>query len=174
MRTRKVLFGVWALLSAAGCGHGEAARRGESGEGLSVACARGDEGACGAEELEEGTRSKGGTVSARIWALIAQGQFAEAQALIAESAAAGLISQQVATKMLERITLLSTRLGDISARLQRVANFPSQLKNHTLFEIKQLLERRDYSLATQAQLKMAEKLIERPDHLMEKAGTLRH
>ncbi len=173
MRTRKALFSVWALLCAAGCGHGEVARREEPGTSLSVACARGDEGACGAEAPEE-TRSKGGTVSARIWALIAQGQFAEAQALIAESAAAGLLSQQVATRMLERITLLNTRLGDVAARLQRVANFPSQLKDHTLFEIKQLLERRDYSLATHVQLKMAEKLIERPDHLMEKAGTLQH
>ncbi|HYO58224.1 hypothetical protein [Archangium sp.] len=139
-----------------------------------MACARGDEGACGADEAEEGTRSKGGTVSARIWALIAKGQFAEAQALIAESAAAGLIGQEQATRMMERITLLTTRLGDIAARLQRVANFPSQLKNHTLFEIKQMLERRDYSLATHAQLKMAEKLIERPERLMEKASTLQH
>lgn len=148
--------------------------RAEPGGGLRVECARGDEGACGADEATEETRSKGGTVSARIWAMIAQGQFAEAQALIAESAAAGLITQQVAARMLERITLLTTRLGDVSARLQRVANFPSQLKDHTLFQIKQLLERRDYSLATHAQLKMAEKLIERPDYLMEKAGNLQH
>jgi len=174
VRTWKALLSVWTLLCAAGCGHGEAVWRAEPGSGLRVECARGDEGACGADESTEETRSKGGTVSARIWALIAQGQFAEAQALIAESAAAGLITQQVAARMLERITLLNTRLGDVSARLQRVANFPSQLKDHTLFQIKQLLERRDYSLATHAQLKMAEKLIERPDYLMEKAGNLQH
>lgn len=174
MRTWKALLGTWALVCAAGCGHGEATQRAEPGSGLRVECARGDEGACGADESQEETRSKGGTVSARIWALIAKGQFAEAQVLIAESAAAGLIGREQAARMTERITLLSTRLGDVAARLQRVANFPSQLKDHTLFEIKQLLERRDYSLATHAQLKMAEKLIERPEHLMEKAGTLQH
>ncbi len=168
MRTWKVLLGGWALVCAAGCGHGEAARRGEPGEGLSVACARGDEGACGADEAEERTRSKGGSVSARIWALIAQGQFAEAQVLIAESAAAGLISQQQAAKMLERITLLTTKLGQVPATLQRVRDFPSQLRDFTLFQIKQLLERKDFTLATQAQLKLAEKLIEQQERLMEK------
>jgi hypothetical protein len=133
-----------------------------------VECARGDEGACGADESTEETRSKGGTVSARIWAMIAQGQFAEAQALIAESAAAGLITQQVAARMLERITLLNTRLGQVPATLQRVADFPSQLRDFTLFQIKQLLERRDFTLATQSQLKLAEKLIEQQERLMEK------
>lgn len=151
-----------------GCGHGGAVGREERAEGLRVACARGDEGACGADEVDEGTRSKGGTVSARIWALIAQGQFAEAQVLIAESAAAGLLSQQQAARMLERITLLNTRLGQVPASLQRVRDFPSQLREHTLFQIKQLLEQRDFTLATQAQLKLAEKLIEQQERLMEK------
>jgi DNA-binding transcriptional regulator WhiA len=100
--------------------------------------------------------------------MIAQGQFAEAQALIAESAAAGLITQQVAARMLERITLLNTRLGQVPATLQRVADFPSQLRDFTLFQIKQLLERRDFTLATQSQLKLAEKLIEQQERLMEK------
>ena len=168
VRTWKALLGVWTLLCAAGCGHGESARREEPGEGLRVECARGDEGACGAEESGEETRSKGGTVSARIWALIAQGQFAEAQALIAESAAAGLLSQQVAAKMVERITLLTTRLGQVPATLQRVKDFPSQLRDHSLFQIKQMLERGDYSLATEAQLRMAKKLLENPDRLMDK------
>ncbi|MGZ3460676.1 MAG: hypothetical protein ACXU86_19485, partial [Archangium sp.] len=117
----------------------------------------------------EGTRSKGGTVSARIWVLIAQGQFAEAQALIAESSAAGLLSEQQAARMTERITLLSTRLGQIPATLQRVQDFPSQLRDFTLFQIKQLLENKDFTLATQSQLKLAEKLIEQQDRLMEKA-----
>lgn len=171
MRTWKVLLGIGALLGTVGCGHSEAARREEPGPSLGLACVRGVEDACGATEYEEGTRTKGGTVSLRIWALIAQGQFAEAQALIAESTAAGLIEREQAARMLERITLLSTRLGDVPARLQRVANFPSQLKDYTLFEIKQMLERRDYSLATQVQLKMAEKLIERPERLMEKVAT---
>ncbi|PTL83344.1 hypothetical protein [Vitiosangium sp. GDMCC 1.1324] len=133
-----------------------------------MACARGDEGACEADELEEGTRVKGGTVSLRIWALIAKGEFVEAQALIAESTAAGLIEQQQAARMLERITLLSTRLGQIPATLQRVQDFPSQLREHSLFQIKQLLENKDYTLATQAQLKLAEKLIEQQDRLMGK------
>ncbi|WNG51384.1 hypothetical protein F0U60_50070 [Archangium minus] len=168
MRIWKVLIGGWTLMCAVGCGHGEAVRREEPGEGLRVACARGDEGACGADESEEGTRTKGGTVSLRIWALIAQGQFAEAQLLIAESTAAGLLTQQQAARMLERITLLNTRLGQIPATLQRVQDFPSQLRDFTLFQIKQQLERRDYTLATQAQLKLAEKLIEQQDRLMEK------
>ncbi len=168
MRTWKVLLSGWALLCAVGCGHGGAVGREEPAGGLRVACARGDEGACGADEVDEGTRSKGGTVSARIWALIAQGQFAEAQVLIAESAAAGLVSQQQATRMLERITLLNTRLGQVPATLQRVQDFPSQLRDYTLFQIKQLLEQRNFTLATQAQLKLAEKLIEQQDRLMEK------
>ncbi|HYO71850.1 MAG TPA: hypothetical protein VEU33_37810 [Archangium sp.] len=166
MRTWKALLATWALLSAAGCGHGEAARR--EGAGLRVECARGDEGACGADGSGEETRSKGGTVSARIWALIAQGQFAEAQVLIAESAAAGLITQQTATRMVERITLLTTRLGQVPATLQRVKDFPSQLRDHSLFQIKQMLESKDFTLATQAQLKLAEKLIEQQERLMEK------
>jgi hypothetical protein len=168
VRTWKVLLGGCALVWAIGCGHGEAARREEPAVGLRVECARGDEGACGAEEAEEETRSKGGTVSARIWALIAQGQFAEAQVLIAESAAAGLVSQTQATRMLERITLLSTRLGQVPATLQRAKDFPSQLRDFTLFQIKQMLERKDFTLATQAQLKLAEKLIEQQERLMEK------
>ncbi len=168
MRNWKVLLGGWALVWATGCGHGEAARRAEPGEGLRVECARGDEGACGADETEEVTRSKGGTVSARIWALIAQGQFAEAQALIAESVAAGLVTQQQGARMLERITLLNTRLGQIPATLQRVQDFPSQLRDFSLFQIKQMLERRDFTLATQSQLKLAEKLIEQQERLMEK------
>lgn len=168
MRTWKASLGGLALVWAMGCSHGEAARREEPVVGLRVGCARGDEGACGAEEVEEGTRVKGGTVSARIWALIAQGQFAEAQVLIAESAAAGLLSQTQATRMVERITLLGTRLGQVPATLQRAKDFPSQLREFTLFQIKQMLERRDFTLATQAQLKLAEKLIEQQERLMEK------
>jgi hypothetical protein len=168
MRLWKVILMSGVLACALGCGHGEAARGEEPPGGLGLACVRGVEGACGADTVEPGTRTKGGTVSARIWALIAQGQFAEAQALIAESTAAGLLSQTQATRMLERITLLGTRLGQIPATLQRVKDFPSQLREHTLFQIKQLLERRDFTLATQAQLKLAEKLIEQQERLMEK------
>jgi hypothetical protein len=167
MRLWKVLLLGGSLACAMGCGPGAAG-------GLGLACARGVDGACGADTAEPGVRTKGGTVSARIWALIAQGQFAEAQVLIAESTAAGLLSRPQAAQMLERITKLTTRLGDVPARLKRVANFPSQLTDHTLFQIKQLLDRHDYSLATHAQLKLAEKMIEQPERLMEKAATLGH
>lgn len=117
---------------------------------------------------DEGIRTKGGTASARIWALIAKGQFAEAQALIAESTASGLISKDLATRMLHRISVLNTKLGEIPARLQRNRDFPSQIKDYTLFEIKTLLDKKDFSLATQAQLQMARKLIEEQTRLMEK------
>ncbi len=169
MRNWKVLLIGGSLAWAVGCGHAETTRREEPEAGLRVACAQGLEGACGADGLEEGTRSKGGTVSARIWVLIAQGQFTQAEALIAESTVAGLLSQTQAARMLERITLLNTRLGQIPATLQRVRDFPSQLRDFTLFQIKQFLERKDFTLATQAQLKLAEKLIEQQDRLMEKA-----
>lgn len=168
MRTWKLLLGGWPLLWTLGCSHGLASRQDPPSEGLSIACARGIEGACTGDEREEGIRTKGGTVSLRIWALIAQGEFAEAEALIAESSTAGLLSQQQAARMLERIALLNTRLGQIPATLQRVKDFPSQLRDSTLFQIKQMLERKDFTQATQAQLKMAEKLIEQQARLMEK------
>jgi hypothetical protein len=117
---------------------------------------------------EEGVRTKGGSANARIWALIAKGQFAEAQALIAESTASGLISKEMATRMMHRISVLNTKLGEIPASLQRARDFPSQLKDYTLFEIKTMLDKKDFSLATQAQLKMARKLIEEQSRLLEK------
>ncbi|ATB40943.1 hypothetical protein CYFUS_006405 [Cystobacter fuscus] len=49
-----------------------------------------------------------------------------------------------------------------------MSDFPSQLRDFTLFEIKQLLESRDFTLATQSQLKLAEKLIEQQERLMGK------
>jgi hypothetical protein len=125
------------------------------------------------DEPEEGVRVKGSTLSTRIWALIGQGEFAQAEALIAEGTSAGLLSKPVATQMLDRIALLNTRLGQIPASLQRAPNFPSQLKDFTLFEIKQMLERKDFSLATRAQLDMVKKLLQDPDRLMEKMGTVR-
>lgn len=114
-----------------------------------------------------------GTLSTRIWALIAQGQLAEAEALIVEGTASGLLTREIATRMMERIALLNTRLGQLPASLQRVPNFPSQLKDFTLLEIKQMLERKDFSLATKVQLDMVKKLIQEPDRLMEKMGTVR-
>ncbi len=113
-------------------------------------------------------RIKGNSVVARIHALIAQGQFAEAEALIAESSAAGLLSQPQATRLLERIAQLNTRLGEIPARLQRAKDFPSQLKDYTLYQIEKMMDDGDFSLATKAQLKEAAKLIKEQTRLMDK------
>jgi hypothetical protein len=117
---------------------------------------------------DEGVRVKGSTVVTRIHALIAQGQFAEAEALIAESSAAGLLSKPQAARLLERIAQLNTKLGEIPARLQRAKDFPSQLKDHTLYQIEKMLDDGDFSLATQAQLKEAAKLIKEQTRLMDK------
>jgi hypothetical protein len=70
--------------------------------------------------------------------------------------------------MLEKIAVLNTKLGEIPARLQRAPDFPSQLKDFTCFQIEGMLKSADYSLATQAQLRMAIKLIEQQPRLMEK------
>ncbi|MBN1203985.1 MAG: hypothetical protein JXB05_03555 [Myxococcaceae bacterium] len=121
----------------------------------------------GAEPVEEGGGG-GDSVSPRILALIARGQFAEAQVLIHESVKGGLMSQATATGLLARIQLLNTKLGEIPARLQRVASFPAVLKDYTLHQILLFLEQRDYSVATQAQLMTAKKLIEQSPRLMEK------
>jgi hypothetical protein len=131
-------------------------------------CSHGDGRVVPAAPQEEGVRLKGGSVSARIWVLIARGQFAEAEALIAEGSTSGLIGKETAQKMLERIAVLSTKLGEIPATLQRARDFPSQLKDFTCFQIKSMLEAGDYSLATEAQLKMAVKLIEQQSRLMDK------
>lgn len=164
----KWLLCAIALLSAWGCSHGDAAAIREEPSAQAAAISSFDD-----EEPEEGVRFKGGTLSSRIWVLIGQGQFAEAEALIAEGTASGLISQPVAARMLDRIALLNTKLGQIPASLQRAPNFPSQLKDYTLFEIKQMLEQKDFSLATRAQLDMVKKLLQDPDRLMEKMGTVR-
>jgi hypothetical protein len=124
------------------------------------------------DEFEDGVRIKGSTVASRIQALIAQGRFAEAEALIAEASAGSLISREQAARLLNDIARLNTRLGDIPATLQRVRDFPSRLRDHTLYEIEQMLKAKDYSLATQAQLKMAKKLILESPRLMEKGGDL--
>lgn len=124
------------------------------------------------DESEEGVRVKGSTVSFRIQALMAQGRFAEAEALIAEASAGGLLSREQATRLLNDIARLNMKLGDIPATLQRVGDFPSRLREHTLYEIEQMLKAKDFSLATQAQLKMAKKLILESPRLMEKGGDL--
>ncbi|WP_225414594.1 hypothetical protein [Stigmatella hybrida] len=119
-------------------------------------------------DQQEGIRAKGGSANVRIWALIAKGQFAEAQALLAEGTRSGLIAPAAAQKMLEKIAVLNTKLGEIPARLQRAPDFPSQLKDFTCFQIESMLKAADYSLATQPQLRMAVKLIEQQSRLMEK------
>jgi hypothetical protein len=150
------------ILLASGCSHGSSATH----EGPSTAWTADTS---YADEPEEGVRTKGGnSVSARIWALINNGQFAEAQAMIAEAKAAGLVAAPLATRMQDKIAMLNTRVGQLPATLQRARDFPSQLKDYTLFEVKQMLERKDFSLATEAQLKMVSKIIKSPDRLMEK------
>ena len=151
-----LFLGVFALLSGA-CSHGVGGVR----EGTTAP--RMERG-----EPEEGVRIKGNSAVARIYALIAQGQFAEAEALIAESSAAGLLSKPQATRLLERIAQLNTRLGEIPARLQRAKDFPSQLKDYTLYQIEKMMDDGDFSLATQAQLKEAAKLIKEQARLMDK------
>ncbi|KFA92974.1 hypothetical protein [Archangium violaceum] len=125
------------------------------------------------ERLEADARAGCSSVGARINALIARGQFAEAEVLIAEATAGGLISQPQAAEKLQKIAQLSTKVGQLSASLQRAKDFPSQLKDHTLFEVKQMLENKNFSLATEAQLKMVKKLLEDPERVMEKMGTVR-
>lgn len=110
----------------------------------------------------------GDSASNRILVLIARGEFTQAQVLIHESVKGGLMSQATAAALLVRIQLLNTKLSEIPARLQRVANFPAVLKNHTLHQIINMLEAKDYSVATEAQLMTAKKLIEQSPRLMEK------
>jgi hypothetical protein len=162
MAAWKWLLGVFVLFVAVGCSHGDAVTsRGDTRW-------RGASPAASYAEPREGARLECGTLPARIWALIGQGQFAEAEVLIAEGAAAGLLSKPAANRMLEEISKLTTRLGQLPARLHRVPDFPSQLKEHTLYEIEQMLASGDFKLATKAQLLMAQKLIRQQPRLMQK------
>ena len=129
-------------------------------------------GACapGSRGLREDSEARAdcNSAAARIQALIAQGQFAQAEALIAESTAAGLLSRPHATHLLARITQLNTKLGEIPARLQRAKDFPSQLKDYTLYQIEKMMKDGDFSLATKAQLQEAAKLIKQQARIMGK------
>lgn len=154
---------VGSILLSPGCGHDHSVALREA----SVPVRQGHDGPH-IEAENEGVRVKGSTLSSRISALIANGQFAEAEALIAEGVASGLLSQPHATRLLERIAQLNMKLGELSARLQRAPDFPSQLKDYTLFQIKRMLDRGDFSLATEAQWRMAKKLLENPERLMDK------
>lgn len=121
---------------------------------------------------EEEVRSQCNSAAARIQALMAQGKFAEAEVLIAEASAGGLISQPHAARLLNDIAKLNTKLGDIPATLQRAKDFPSQLREYTLYEIERMLNGKDFGIATHAQLKMAKKLILEAPRLMGKGGDL--
>ncbi|QRK12624.1 hypothetical protein JQX13_22890 [Archangium violaceum] len=153
---------VGAILLSGGCSHQNNAVRQEPDTGWVADTAD-------ADVPGEGVRLKGGnSVSARIWVLINNGQFAEAEALIAEAKASGLIAAPMATRMMDRITLLNMKLGQIPATLQRAPDFPTQLKDYTLFEIIKMQKQNDFSLATKLQLKMVKKLLEQPERLMGK------
>jgi hypothetical protein len=103
VRNGWLFWGGLALFLGA-CGHGSSTAREQS----NVARFERD-------EPDDGVRVKGSTVVTRIQVLIGQGQFAEAEALIAESSASGLLSKPQAARLLERIAQLNTRLGDIPA-----------------------------------------------------------
>jgi hypothetical protein len=161
MHARFILLGGLLLLMTA-CSHSSNSVRGQPGTDW-------ESGNAYVSEPEEGVRIKGGnSVSARIWVLINNGQFAEAEALIAEAKASGLIAAPEATRMLDRIAMLNMRVGQLPATLQRARDFPSQLKDYTLFEVKQMLDRDDFSLATKAQLNMLVKILQNPKRLMQK------
>ncbi|MFE8598250.1 hypothetical protein [Archangium violaceum] len=123
MRIRVLLL-VGSILLGPGCGHERSASIREPS-----ASTKQERHGPSTEVEDEGVRAKGSTVSSRVSVLIANGQFAEAEALIAEGVASGLLSQPHATRLLERIAQLNMKLGEISARLQRAPDFPSQLKD---------------------------------------------
>ena len=99
------------------------------------------------------------SAEARITHLISEGQFAEAEALIAESASSGLVEQSVAASLRRQIADLSMRLGDIPARLQRVSDFPAKLKDFTRFRLQKMYDRNDFSLASKKEFQTALKLL---------------
>lgn len=153
---------VGAILFAGGCSHQNNAVRQEPDTGWVADTAD-------ADAPGEGVRVKGGnSVSTRIWVLINNGQFVEAEALIAEATASGLVAAPMATRMLDRIALLNMKLGQIPATLQRAPDFPTQLRDYTLFEIIKMQQRNDFSVATKLQLRMVKKLLEQPDRLLGK------
>jgi hypothetical protein len=99
------------------------------------------------------------SAEARINHLIAEGQFAEAETLIAESASSSVIEQSTATALRRQIADLSMRLGEIPARLQRVPNFPAKLKDFTRFQLQKMYDTQDFSIASKKELQTALKLL---------------
>ncbi|QRN97437.1 hypothetical protein JRI60_52350 [Archangium violaceum] len=99
------------------------------------------------------------TAEARINHLISEGQFAEAEALISESASSSLIEQATAVALRRQIADLSMKLGEIPARLQRVPSFPAKHKDFTRFQIQKMYDGNDFSIASKKELQTALKLL---------------
>ncbi len=99
------------------------------------------------------------TAEAQITHLISEGQFAEAEALITESASSGLVEQSTAVALRRQIADLSMKLGEIPARLQRVPNFPAKLKDFTRFQIQKMYDSNDFSIASKKEFQTALKLL---------------
>lgn len=122
--------------------------------------------------LQQEVGSGGGfgrsSAEARITHLISEGQFAEAEALISESSASGILEESTATALRKAIAEQSMKLGDIPATLQRVAGFPARLRDYTRFQLQRMLEQKDFSLATKKELQLALKLLKEQKRLMEK------
>jgi hypothetical protein len=99
------------------------------------------------------------SAEARITHLISEGQFAEAEALISESASSSLIEQSTAVALRRQIADLSMKLVEIPARLQRVPSFPAKLKDFTRFQIQKMYDSSDFSIASKKELQTALKLL---------------
>ncbi|QSQ11320.1 hypothetical protein [Myxococcus landrumensis] len=99
------------------------------------------------------------SAEARITHLISDGQFAEAEALVSESASSGLVEQSTAAAFRRQIADLSMKLGEIPARLQRVTGFPSRLKDFTRHELQKMYDMENFSIGTEKELQTALKLL---------------
>lgn len=106
--------------------------------------------------------------NAKVLAAIASGQFAYARDLMRLGKDAGQLSEAAIIRLESQVVLLETRLGQIPATLQRVKGFAGHLKDFTLFQIKDMLQKKDFSIATKKELETAKKLIERAAEKLEK------
>jgi hypothetical protein len=120
------------------------------------------------EEAGGGAGFGRNSAEARITHLISEGQFAEAEALISESSAAGLIEEPAAVTLRRTIAEQSMKLGDIPATLQHVGSFPARLREYTRFQIQRMIDQKDFSIATKKELQTALKLLKQQKRLMEK------
>lgn len=108
------------------------------------------------------------SVEARITHLIAEGQFKEAEALLADASSSGLVDQSTATALRKAIADQSMKLGEIPASLQRVSSFPARLRDFTRFELQKMLDEENFAIATKKELQTALKLIKEYKRLMQK------